>query len=98
LIEPYEALPIALDSLSMPFDRVAARPVTIVRPSPNLFTRVDIAVVRTREVTGSVSSSSSRNVRVVAMTTALGAEGAALEFAVPGSGDEVVRVGEVRIR
>jgi hypothetical protein len=62
LIEPYEALPVALDSLSIPFDRVAAHPLTVVRPSPNIFTRVDIPIVRTREVTGRVSSESSLNV------------------------------------
>jgi len=62
LIEPYEALPVALDSLSIPFDRVAARPLTVVRPSPNLFARVDIPIVRTREVAGRVSSSGSLNV------------------------------------
>jgi hypothetical protein len=62
LIEPYEALPVALDSLTIPFDRVAAHPLTVVRPSPNIFTRVDIPIVRTREVTGRVSSESSLNV------------------------------------
>ena len=54
LIEPYEALAVALDSLSVPFDRVAARPVTYIRPSPNVFTHVNIPLVRTRELTGRV--------------------------------------------
>lgn len=56
LLQPYEALPVALDSLSIPFDRVPARPVETVRPSPNLFTRLEIPVIRTREVTGSVTA------------------------------------------
>lgn len=56
LLQPYDAMPVALDSLSVPFDRVAARPLDIVRPSPNLFTRIDIPVIRTREVTGIVES------------------------------------------
>jgi hypothetical protein len=140
LIEPYEALPVALDSLSVPFDRVAARPLTIVRPSPNIFTRVDIPIVRTREVTGRVTSSESLSsvggigievldgsgvviattrtfrdgeyyvprirpgryrVRIAsASLAALGAsmEGTELDFEVPASGGDVVRVGEMRIR
>lgn len=55
LLEPYEALPVALDSLSIPFDRVPAHRVVLVRPSPNLFTRIDIPVLRTREIIGSIT-------------------------------------------
>jgi hypothetical protein len=56
LLQPYEAVPVGLDSLSIPFDRVAAVPYFLIRPSPNLFTRIDVAAVRTRELTGAVES------------------------------------------
>lgn len=56
LLQPYEAAPVALDSLSIPFDRVPAVPYTLLRPSPNLFTRIDVAAVRTREASGTVES------------------------------------------
>lgn len=56
LLQPFEALPVVLDSLSIPFDRAALHPVELVRPSPNLFTRLDIPVIRTREVSGTVSA------------------------------------------
>ncbi len=54
LIRPYEVETVALDSLSVPFHLVPLRRAVLVRPSPNLFTRIDIALVRTREVTGSI--------------------------------------------
>jgi hypothetical protein len=54
LIQPYDAIAVTADSLSLPFDMAPARPARLVRPSPNIFTRIDIGVVRTREVTGSI--------------------------------------------
>ena len=51
---PYEGLVVALDSLTVGPEWASSQPEVRLRPSPNLFTSVSLAVHRTREVSGSV--------------------------------------------
>lgn len=53
-IQPYEPAVIAVDSLSLDFNSVPGSSEVVVRPSPNLFNRVDLPLQRTREVIGTV--------------------------------------------
>lgn len=57
LVQPYDAIPVALDSLHLPTQLTPIRHETRVRPSPNSYARVDLGAARTREVIGSVTSS-----------------------------------------
>ncbi len=56
---PYEALVVALDSLSLDFDWAPSEREVHLRPSPNIFSRVSLAVHPTRAVVGSVVTSDS---------------------------------------
>lgn len=53
-LEPYEPVPVAADSLSIGTGWMPAPVQVLVRPSPNLYTPVDLPLVRTREVSGRV--------------------------------------------
>ncbi len=53
-ITPYEGMAVALDSLSLDPQWAPAVGEVLLRPSPNLFNRVDLPVHLTREVMGSV--------------------------------------------
>lgn len=53
-VEPYESIAIAADSLSIGTGWMPAPVNRVVRPSPNLYTPVDLPLVRTRELSGSV--------------------------------------------
>jgi hypothetical protein len=52
-LHPYTAVVVAVDTLQLPdLDFAPIVPFHILRPTPNLFNRLDIPLVRTREVTG----------------------------------------------
>jgi hypothetical protein len=53
-LEPYEPITVGVDSLSIDFGWVPATPATPLRPTPNLFARIDLPLVRTRELAGRV--------------------------------------------
>jgi len=58
-LTPYDASSVALDSLSVDPEWAPSRKATLLRPSPNLFAHVTLAVHRTRELLGSVVSADS---------------------------------------
>ncbi len=58
-LTPYEGSTVALDSLSVDPEWAPSRRDVLLRPSPNLFTHVSLAVHRTRELLGSVVSADS---------------------------------------
>ncbi len=52
-LHPYRVVALSIDTLSMEATRVAAaRPEYLLRPTPNLYARQDLPLVRTREVAG----------------------------------------------
>lgn len=53
-LTPYEGTEVAVDSLSLDPDWAPSEPARLFRPSPNMFTPMELAVHRTREVMGSV--------------------------------------------
>ncbi len=55
-LTPYEASTVALDSLSIDPEWAPSRRDVPVRPSPNLFAHITLAVHRTRELLGSVGT------------------------------------------
>jgi hypothetical protein len=59
-IQPYDAVVVGVDSLTLDFGWTPSPRQVVVRPSPNIFNRVDLPVVRTREVTGSVEGPARR--------------------------------------
>lgn len=54
-LQPYSATVVAVDTLGLEdADFTPRTPFVLVRPSPNVFNRVDIPLVRTREVVGAL--------------------------------------------
>jgi hypothetical protein len=54
-LHPYRVVALAVDTLSMEATRIAAaRPEYLLRPTPNVYVRHDLPLLRTREVAGRV--------------------------------------------
>lgn len=54
-VRPYAAVAVGVDTLNLPTTALAPRGApTLVRPAPNMYTRVDLAMVPTRELAGRV--------------------------------------------
>lgn len=58
-LTPFEGSSVSLDSLSVDPEWAPSRTEVLLRPTPNLFTHVTLAVHRTRELLGSVVSADS---------------------------------------
>lgn len=71
MVQPYQVARVSVDSLSLDDPELApVRPEVLLRPTPNIYNRVDLALVRTREVLG----------RVIAGAGVRGAGGVSIEI------------------
>ena len=57
-MQPYEAIPIAIDSTRTPDPSLTtSRSGMVVRPAPNMARRIDIPLIQTRELIGTITAS-----------------------------------------
>jgi len=66
-VQPYQATVAAVDSLSVDFDLVPSPREVVIRPAANVFNRVELPLVRTRELAGRVEGPGGRSLAGVAV-------------------------------